>query len=77
MAGPRRGGTCSGARAGSWRCAGGSLKYVQGTDGVDHLFNVRNDLREQADVSRRQPDSLASMRAAWEAINATLLPYPG
>ncbi|HEU0103286.1 MAG TPA: sulfatase-like hydrolase/transferase [Mycobacteriales bacterium] len=66
-----------------WRMRGqralrrGSLKYVQGTDGVDHLFNVRNDLREQADVSRRQPDSLASMRAAWEAINATLLPYPG
>ena len=65
-----------------WRMRGqralrrGELKYVQLADGADHLYDLSADAREQADLAARRPDELASLRRAWEAIDATLLPYP-
>ena len=53
----------------------GDLKYVR-LDGVDHLYDLSEDVREQADLARRRPDDLAALRSAWEAVDATLLPYP-
>jgi arylsulfatase A-like enzyme len=53
----------------------GDLKYVRLTDGADHLYDLAADVREQADLAKRRPDDLAALRAAWEAINAGLLPY--
>ena len=64
-----------------WRMRGeralrrGNLKYVQLADGVDHLYDLEADLREQADLARRRPGDLAALRSAWEAVNAELLPY--
>jgi arylsulfatase A-like enzyme len=55
----------------------GDLKYVRLANGVDHLYDLAADAREQADLARRRPEDLAALRAAWEAINAGLLPYPG
>jgi arylsulfatase A-like enzyme len=53
----------------------GHLKYVRLGDGADHLHDLGADVREQADLARRQPDDLAVLRAAWEGIDAGLLPY--
>ena len=63
-----------------WRTRSGralrrdNLKYVQ-LAGADHLYDVVEDPREQAELGAKRPDDLAALRAAWEAINATLLPY--
>ena len=40
------------------------------------LYDVTVDGREMADVARHHPDVVAELRAAWEAIDAELLPYP-
>ena len=48
---------------------------VRLTDGADHLYDLAADVREQADLAKRRNDDLAALRAAWEAINARLLPY--
>ena len=53
----------------------GDLKYVRLTDGADHLYDLAADVRERADLAKRRHDDLAVLRAAWEAINAGLLPY--
>ena len=53
----------------------GDLKYVRRTNGADHLYDLEADVREQADLARRRPEDLAALRAAWEAIDAGLLPY--
>ena len=53
----------------------GDLKYVRTRDAADHLYDLAVDVHEQADLARRRPDDLAALRAAWEAINAGLLPY--
>ena len=66
-----------------WRMRGeralrrGDLKYVRLADGADRLHDLAGDVRENANVAAHRPDELASLRAAWEAIDATLLPYPG
>ena len=63
-----------------WRMVGqralrrGDLKYVR-TEGTDHLYDLAADVREQADLARSRPADLASLRSAWEAIDAELLPY--
>ena len=45
--------------------------------GVKHqLFDLSGDGREHADLARHHPDVLASLRAEWERIDSTLLPYP-
>ncbi|WP_139979513.1 sulfatase-like hydrolase/transferase [Nocardioides litoris] len=53
----------------------GNLKYSR-IGGVDRLHDLAADPREQADLARRRPADLAALRAAWEAVDATLLPYP-
>ncbi|MGW2714670.1 sulfatase-like hydrolase/transferase, partial [Streptomyces sp. NPDC001356] len=66
-----------------WRVRGnralrrGDLKYYRDADGRDHLFDLAADAREQADLAPDRPQLLAELRAAWETVNATLLPYPG
>ena len=63
-----------------WRMVGqralrrGDLKYVR-TEGTDHLYDLAADVREQADLAGRRPADLASLRSAWESIDAELLPY--
>ncbi|MFF9280922.1 sulfatase family protein [Streptomyces griseosporeus] len=65
-----------------WRVRGnralrrGKWKYYRDTGGRDHLFDLSSDLREQADLATARPDLLAELRAAWERVDATLLPYP-
>jgi arylsulfatase A-like enzyme len=68
-----------------WRMRGqralrrGDWKYVQtqGTNGPSHqLFHLASDPSEQANLATRDPARIAELRAAWEAIDATLLPYP-
>ena len=51
-------------------------KYVRQSDGVDHLYDLAADQREQADLARKAPDVLASLRSTWEATDASLIPYP-
>jgi arylsulfatase A-like enzyme len=40
------------------------------------LYDVTVDGREAADLARRYPEVVAEMRATWDRIDATLLPYP-
>ena len=64
-----------------WRMRGeralrrGDLKYLRLSDGADRLHDLAADAREQANLARARPDELAALRTAWEAIDATLLPY--
>jgi len=64
-----------------WRMKGeralrrGDLKYVRLADGADHLYDLSQDLREQADRAQQQPDELVALRAAWEEVASTLLSY--
>jgi arylsulfatase A-like enzyme len=52
----------------------GNLKYVR-QGGTDRLYDLAADVREQADLSSRRPEDLAALRAAWEAVDRTLLAY--
>ncbi|MBW8485329.1 sulfatase-like hydrolase/transferase [Actinomadura parmotrematis] len=64
-----------------WRTRGwralrrGDWKYLRTPSGGDQLFNLAEDEREQRDFTAAQPTTLASLKAAWEKIDATLLPY--
>ncbi len=42
----------------------------------EYLYDVTVDGREAADLKRHHPEVLAELRAAWQAEEATLLPYP-
>ncbi len=53
----------------------GDWKYLR-VDGNDYLFNIPADERERANLSAREPERLAALRAAWEAWDATLPPIP-
>ncbi|MEO3752068.1 sulfatase-like hydrolase/transferase [Streptomyces sp. B6B3] len=53
----------------------GNWKYLRMND-TDRLYDVAADPREQANKASHQPELLADMRATWERIDATLLPYP-
>ncbi|MFD9162066.1 sulfatase-like hydrolase/transferase [Streptomyces sp. NPDC059558] len=65
-----------------WRVRGeralrrGDWKYYRGKAGKDQLFNLAGDIREQADKAAAEPDRLSRLRAAWEKVDAGLLPYP-
>lgn len=65
-----------------WRVRGqralrrGDWKYYRGAKGTDQLFHLTDDPREQADRAAAEPRLLRRLRAAWEAVDATLLPYP-
>jgi arylsulfatase A-like enzyme len=56
------------ARRGNW-------KYLR-VDGHDYLFDLDADERERANRAARDPERLATMRAEWEAWNATMPPIP-
>ncbi|MDM0038388.1 sulfatase-like hydrolase/transferase [Variovorax sp. J22G21] len=53
----------------------GDWKYLR-VDGNDYLFNIPADERERANRAKREPERLATMRAAWEAWNATMPSIP-
>ncbi|UZJ33966.1 sulfatase family protein [Streptomyces endophytica] len=65
-----------------WRVRGeralrrGDWKYYRGKSGKDQLFHIVGDPREQADKAPDERQLLGELRAAWEAVDATLLPYP-
>ncbi|MFF4169729.1 sulfatase-like hydrolase/transferase [Streptomyces sp. NPDC001744] len=64
-----------------WRVRGeralrrGDWKYYRGKTGRDQLFHLAGDAREQADRAAAEPGLTASLRKAWERIDAGLLPY--
>jgi arylsulfatase A-like enzyme len=53
----------------------GAMKYLR-VDGNDYLFDVEHDARERANLSHREPETLAHLRAQWEAWNATMPAIP-
>lgn len=68
-----------------WRMRGqralrrGDWKYVSvpGDDGpTTELYDLAADPSEQANLAGRRPEVAAELAAAWEAIDAGLLPYP-
>ncbi|WP_320782444.1 sulfatase [Streptomyces sp. CRN 30] len=65
-----------------WRVRGnralrrGDFKYYRDADGADHLYDLSADAREQADLAAVRPELLAELKAAWEKVDGTLLPYP-
>jgi len=50
---------------------------VRLSDGVERLHDVATDVRELANLATQRPEEVAALRGAWEAIDATTLPYPG
>ena len=53
----------------------GNWKYLR-VDGHDYLFDLSQDERERANRAKREPDRLATMRAQWEAWDATVPVIP-
>jgi len=53
----------------------GRFKYLA-IDEHEYLFDVETDARERANLARQQPERLASMRAEYDAWNATMRPIP-
>jgi arylsulfatase A-like enzyme len=53
----------------------GHLKYLR-VDGHDYLFDLARDERERANRAELDPDSLATLRAAWEAWDRTMPSIP-
>ncbi|MEU9484105.1 sulfatase-like hydrolase/transferase [Streptomyces decoyicus] len=54
----------------------GKWKYYQDADGKDHLFNLAQDAREQADLAPDRTELLADLKTSWERTAKELLPYP-
>ncbi|MBL0420178.1 sulfatase-like hydrolase/transferase [Ramlibacter sp. AW1] len=50
-------------------------KYLH-MDGIDYLFNLNVDARERANLARREPGRLATLKALWESWNDELPPIP-
>ena len=50
-------------------------KYLA-VDSFEYLFDVENDAREKANLAKRYPERLATMRADWEAWAATMPGIP-
>ncbi|MFJ7772684.1 sulfatase [Streptomyces sp. NPDC097107] len=65
-----------------WRVRGnralrrGGWKYHRDSAGSDHLYNLADDAREQADLAGIETELLTELRAAWEKTAGGLLPYP-
>jgi arylsulfatase A-like enzyme len=53
----------------------GDWKYFK-VKNNEYLFNLAQDERERANLSRREPARLTAMQQQWAAWNATMLPYP-
>ncbi|WP_418138696.1 sulfatase [Marinomonas sp. RS-M-Aa-14] len=53
----------------------GDWKYLK-VDAHEYLFNVTNDARERANLSKKYPEKLAEMRQQWLDWNATIPAIP-
>jgi hypothetical protein len=53
----------------------GDYKYLR-VDGNDYLFNIPADERERANLAKHQPETLQSLRVAWETWDATVPAIP-
>jgi arylsulfatase A-like enzyme len=53
----------------------GDWKYLK-LGKNEYLFNVVQDERERAELSKREAARFAAMKKQWQAWNATMLPYP-
>src|SRR3989344_1598153 len=71
----------------NWPLVGGKMDLTEGAmrqgvwkylrvDGDDYLFNLADDQRERANRAPVEPERLQTMRAAWEAWNATMPAIP-
>lgn len=53
----------------------GDWKYLK-LGKNEYLFNLVQDERERAELSKSEPERFAAMKRQWQAWNATMLPYP-
>jgi arylsulfatase A-like enzyme len=53
----------------------GDWKYLK-LGGKEHLFNLAEDAREQADRKALEPALTRRLRSDYDSWNATMLPYP-
>jgi arylsulfatase A-like enzyme len=53
----------------------GDWKYLK-IKNNEYLFNLADDERERANLSRRETARFTAMQAQWAAWDATMLPYP-
>jgi arylsulfatase A-like enzyme len=63
------------AAAGAKALRDGDWKYLKISNN-EYLFNLAEDERERANLSRREAARFTAMRDKWAAWNATMLPYP-
>ncbi|WP_053850621.1 sulfatase [Streptomyces sp. NRRL B-24085] len=62
-------------RRGKWKYHRATTAKIPPNSGKDVLFDLEADPSECADKAAQEPALLADLKAAWERINATLLPY--
>jgi arylsulfatase A-like enzyme len=53
----------------------GAWKYLKVAE-REFLFDIEYDPRERGDLSKKQPDLLAELRALWEDWDRDMLPLP-
>jgi arylsulfatase A-like enzyme len=53
----------------------GDWKYLKIRNN-EYLFNLADDERERANLSRREAARFTAMQAQWAAWDANMLPYP-
>ena len=53
----------------------GDWKYLK-VDDNEYLFNIPQDERERANLARKEPERLQTMRADWQAWNDSMPPIP-
>ncbi|MFC9219253.1 sulfatase [Streptomyces hygroscopicus] len=63
-------------RRGKWKYHRAEKAKMPVNNGKDVLFDVKADPHECADRSAHEPELLAELKAAWEKVDAGLLPYP-
>ncbi|MFE7112804.1 sulfatase-like hydrolase/transferase [Streptomyces sp. NPDC057575] len=63
-------------RRGKWKYHRATKAEIPTRNGKDALFDMERDQHECADRSAHEPDLVAELKAAWEKIDAGLLPYP-
>ncbi|MFF9571027.1 sulfatase [Streptomyces sp. NPDC014685] len=63
-------------RRGKWKYHRATEAKIPPRNGKDALFDVERDPHEGADRSAHEPELVAELKAAWEKIDAGLLPYP-
>ncbi|MCP3803904.1 sulfatase-like hydrolase/transferase [Allokutzneria sp. A3M-2-11 16] len=63
-------------RRGKWKYYRAERARIPLHNGKDVLFDLEQDQHEGADRSAHEPALVAELKAAWEKVDATLLPYP-